>query len=338
MTEERTYLRSTQDRVSDELENVRRLVTGEFSASRLAGVHGLPVGTSGKLLRPQVLFLCALHASRNSAATDWDSARRAALAIEIAHVGTLYHDDIVDRSDIRRESPSTHRKWGVRVASVGGAHLLVHANALFAALPDPLPVWWGRTSLDVSAGQLQEMETAGDLSVSVTSYIAMARRKTGALFELAAKCGAWCGGARNVNAFGEIGSHLGTAYQLCDDLLDFVQFDPRARPSATDLRNRFYSLPIQLAARSGTPEGQELTGILEDDGRPLPLERSRRVVELAISAGGFHKAERIAASERQEFLKAIDRLPASGPLSNLTHLMDTFFQTTLPCVRSSAKE
>lgn len=314
--------------VDEEVDRLRRRASQEFRASSTTELHARPVGSAGKLLRPRILFLCALHGLETSGTVDWSIARTAALAVEMAHVGTLYHDDIVDRSDVRRGQAAVHRRWGVRVASLGGAHLLTHANSLVARLPEPLPGWWARAALDVSAGQLQEMESAGDLSISVDAYIATVRRKTGALFEFAAKCGAYAGGIDDLNAFAALGSSLGTAYQLCDDSRDFELAQPAARARATDVRNRFYSLPIQLAVRSTAPEASELRLMLENDGRPLCEDNANRVLELVLAADGFGQAAKVAAAQREPVMTALRRLPPSAAASQLADMVTSFFEST----------
>ncbi len=311
-----------------ELQELRGISRSLFSGCRTADLHSGVLEATGKLLRPRVLFLCALHAGDLGRTVEWEQARSAALAIELAHVGTLYHDDIVDRSDMRRDVPSIHREWGVRSATVGGTHLLMEANALVAGLDDPVPQWWGKAALDVSAGQIQEMELAGDLSIPVETFVAMVRRKTGALFRLAAKCGAWSGGVSEIGVFAAAGSHMGAAFQLYDDLNDFADESPVARSRSTDLRNRTYSLPIQLAARSGTPQATELRSLLVDDGKPLSQESASRAVVLATEAGGFEQALDVAHTEAQACRDCLERLPDTRSLRALKALVDAFFEPT----------
>ena len=104
----------------------------------------------GKLLRPRLVLLSAAHGTEKSRKVDWEVARRAALAIELAHVGTLYHDDLVDRSPSRRGIPAVHRRVGARMAAVGGAHLLMLANRIASQLPDTLARSWGNAALRVA--------------------------------------------------------------------------------------------------------------------------------------------------------------------------------------------
>lgn len=230
-------------RIAEHLAQLGEQAAGMLEKGAAAGIHQETLARGGKLLRPRIVLLIVAHAEERGARPDWACARRAALAIELAHVGTLYHDDLVDRSTTRRGVPAVHVRLGGRAASLGGAHLLTLANALAAGLPGSLPRHWGRAALHVADGQVRETERAGDPRASMADYHRVARRKTASLFELAARFGAEIGylTASDAWAMLRFGTQYGLAFQLADDLDDFVTEAEFHRRAANDLRERLYT-------------------------------------------------------------------------------------------------
>src|SRR5215475_9279561 len=115
--------------IRPQLEWLREQVAS-VPARRLGGRLHSALASSGKLLRSRVLFLTAAYGGEGGHTVDYEGARNAALAIELAHNGGLYHDDLVDRSPYRRGLSAVHERFGPRGAAIGGAQLIAVANAL----------------------------------------------------------------------------------------------------------------------------------------------------------------------------------------------------------------
>jgi octaprenyl-diphosphate synthase len=286
-------------------------------------VHRTAFHPGGKWLRPRVTLLSAAHGEAMGSKVDWALVRRAALAIEIAHVGTLYHDDIVDRSPSRRGSPAIHATHGVRVAALAGADLLCLANQIVSTLPDPLPRMMGTAALRVSDGQLREIEASGSLEISPRDYLRIASKKTGSLFELAARFGATLGGtpAAQRNALASFGRHIGLAFQLFDDLDDFTTSPERHRPPANDLRERVYTLPVLIACAESGDLSKRLRLLLEDDGRVLDDCRIEEICALLRGGGAFVAAQRYAEEQMELAQQWLDRVPRSSATEHLSDLV-----------------
>lgn len=298
----------------DQLQLLRSEGIEWLSASGAASVHAAVFEASGKLLRPRLTLLAAACGE-----SDWTLARRAALAIELLHVGTLYHDDVVDRSPRRRGRAAVHERWGASIATFAGAHLMCRGNALAGALPDPLPRIWGVALGKVADGQLRELEHAGSLEVEPRDYLRMAALKTATLFELGARLGGELGGLTpdRVDALRCFGSHLGLAFQLVDDLEDFVSREHAHREGPTDLRERIYTLPVLLGCAGETESAARLRRLLRDDGRPLSAEAIAESCRLLARSGAFEAAARPALEELDEAAASLSALEEGAPRESL---------------------
>jgi len=287
-------------------------------------LHGDAYRSGGKFLRARLVLLAHFHAGETGGRTDLARARRAALAIELAHLGTLYHDDVVDRSPMRRGIPAVHVRLGIRAAALGGAHLLCLANALAAELPEPLGRRWGQAALHVANGQLRETESSGDLELDPETYVRTVARKTAALFELAASFGALLAEAPQDQRQGLLvfARHLGIAFQLFDDLYDFTTQPEHHRPPGNDLRERVYTLPVLYGVRD-PQASSSLRDLLRNDGHPLDENRAHRAQEILLSCGAFDRAYRRTLQEREAAAHALDGLDPSSAVDGLSSLLES---------------
>jgi geranylgeranyl pyrophosphate synthase len=281
----------------------------------LSDLHCPALELGGKMLRPRWTLLCAMYGEEAGGAPDWKTVRRAALAVELIHVGSLYHDDIVDRSRTRRGEPATYRRYGNLAAALGGAHLLALGNELAAGLPRRLRDRWGSAARKMANGQLRDIEYSGSFERSAESYVHNATRKTGSVFELAAAFGTVLGQVDPVEAAALTcaARHFGAAFQLCDDLEDFTSSSESHRARGNDLRQRTYTLPVLIACASQSPLGQRLRMLLEDDGHPATSETIDEICEVLIQADSFSEAARLVIREQE---RAITHLRKLRPLSS----------------------
>ena len=310
-------------RVEREIDLMRDEAASLLGCGPSSVLHAALFDVAGKLLRPRMLLLCTHHGEETGGSGDWSIARRAALAIELIHLGTLYHDDVVDRSSTRRGLPAVHKRFGTRAAAVGGAHLIALGNALAASLPDPLVRRWGVAAVKLAEGQLRETELAGSHDRSLEDFVRNARRKTASVFELSAFFGSSIGEALPADriALVKFGRHFGTAFQLWDDLADFVTLDSDHRRSANDLRERTYTLPVLLGCAPADAVGLRLRDLLRDDGRPLSESAIVEVCVLLRESGAFEQAARRMVGERDQAYSSLDALTATEPLDALRAML-----------------
>lgn len=177
----------------------------------------------GKRLRPQ-LVLAASDIFRGDRAV----AIEVAVSMEIFHIFTLVHDDIMDRSDSRRGHPTIHVKWDEPTAILAGDYLLGRASELLLALPDsvlrPGLARFGDTVRALCEGQIRDMEFESRSDVELSEYLSMIDQKTSALLSTSLVLGAMTGTSSTdfLSQMDEIGHHLGQAFQIQDDLLDLI--------------------------------------------------------------------------------------------------------------------
>ncbi|MFC4585309.1 polyprenyl synthetase family protein [Sphaerisporangium corydalis] len=207
--------------------------------------HLLAAG--GKRVRPTLVLLAARFGD-----PDRPEVVRAAAAVELMHVASLYHDDVMDEAATRRGVPSINAKWGNRVAILAGDYLVARAAELAAPLGAAAAEEQARMLTRLVTGQLRETVGAGPDADPERYYMSVIADKTAALFTLATRLGAHAAGAPagHLEALGAYGEALGIAFQLADDVLDVTQPTARAgKPANADLRQGVATLPVLRALR-----------------------------------------------------------------------------------------
>jgi heptaprenyl diphosphate synthase len=251
------------------------------------------VRAGGKRLRPALVLLAAQYGD-----PDRPAVQHMAVAVELLHVATLYHDDIVDETPARRGMPSANARWGSPVAAYAGAYLLSRAMELFTAGGDEVDRLVSGAVAMVWKGQMQELEGVDVLDLDEQRMLGVIERKTAALFELPCRLGALASGASAAEtaALAEYGRALGMAFQLVDDVMDIASGEPLlGKPPGTDLREGIYTLPVLYAIRSGDEDAARLRSILaRQDMRGTDLDealallgRSGALARTLDTAGGF---------------------------------------------------
>jgi geranylgeranyl pyrophosphate synthase len=235
----------------------------------LAGDAAMTLEAGGKRLRPLLVLLCAGE-------EGGEEAIRAATAIELIHMATLVHDDVLDAAPLRRGRPTVAATHGRERATATGDLLFSRAFALLAAAGDLRSIeLLSGASVALARGELAQRQDAYDLSVSEDRYLRRCRLKTATLFESACLLG------RDEEALGEFGAAIGLAFQLLDDVLD-VSGPPERTGKArgTDLLDGTVTLPLILAAERDP-------AIASVDLRALDAEAATRLCDRVESSGAL---------------------------------------------------
>jgi len=208
------------------------------------------LAAGGKRLRPRITLLAA-------EACGGDALQHLHLAayLELIHVATLIHDDVVDNALLRRGVNATAVDYGNRVSVLAGDYLFAWIfDNVTRRYPAPVPNILSATLAEICDGEVLQLTALGNFELPMEAYVEIARKKTGSLFAAAAQCGAIMGGgnAVQVAALREFGRAFGIAFQINDDLLD-VTADERAlgKPAANDLAERKTTLPLIAALARG---------------------------------------------------------------------------------------
>ncbi|RCG24050.1 polyprenyl synthetase family protein [Sphaerisporangium album] len=297
------------------------------------------LGAGGKRLRPRIALL---------AATFGDPGRpgviRAAAAVELAHVASLYHDDVMDEAATRRGVPSVNARWGNRVAILAGDYLVAKSAELAAPLGPAAAEEQARMLTRLVAGQIREAagvatgrhqhartraavpgpgstvrcgDRGGRRDVRNGDperyYMRVIADKTAALFALAARLGAHAAGARPElrDALGEFAEAYGIAFQLCDDVLDLAEPSARAgKPAGADLRQGVPTLPMLRALR-GRGRGPARLRRLVARGPITDANRLAAVTRLLRDSPGLAQARAEVERYADRARRALGALPDS---------------------------
>ena len=199
--------------------------------------------SGGKRIRPLLMVLSARVCGYKG---GYD--KTLSVVFEYLHAATLLHDDLVDDAHVRRGNPVAHSVWGNPATVLVGDFLLARSISI-AAQTDRIPIIHvlARTTADMSEGEIHQLMNRGDLSLGETDYMAVIQRKTACLIQAACQVGALLAEAPDdqVQALSDYGHHLGVAFQMADDLLDYtgdtVEF---GKAVGTDLREGKLTLPL----------------------------------------------------------------------------------------------
>ena len=238
------------------------LPTGKLDPLYAPITYGLQAG--GKRLRPTLLLMAA-----DAFGNCPEKAVAPAVGIEMFHNFTLLHDDVMDKSDVRRGRPSVHAKWDENTAILSGDTMLTLATKKISEVDDSILRQvldtFNDQALLVYEGQRLDMDFEQMTDVDIDEYIEMIKDKTGALLGAAAKIGALIGGASAEDAekMYEFGMMLGVAFQIEDDYLDtFGNADTFGKPIGGDINNNKKTFLMVKALSTAGPNSQALKAAL----------------------------------------------------------------------------
>jgi octaprenyl-diphosphate synthase len=266
------------------------------------------IGAGGKRLRPLLVLLAA----RAAGAPPLGPQVMAAVVIEFIHTATLLHDDVVDRSHQRRGRDTANEVWGNSASVLVGDFLYSRAFQMMVRLKSlrVMEIMADATNV-IAEGEVLQLMNARDPDTSESRYLDVIYRKTARLFESGAQIAAVLAGAgpATEQALATYGRHLGVAFQLVDDSLDYRGSPAeRGKNVGDDLAEGKATLPLIHALRSGSAEQQAL---LRRTIRSGGLEELPAVLKAIESAGGLEYTARLAQGEADQALAALEPLPES---------------------------
>jgi geranylgeranyl diphosphate synthase type I len=337
-------------------EGVERWLAASGDA-RLEDVHRWALLPSGKLLRPLLLLT-----STGVVGGRYERVLPVAVGVELAHVASLVHDDIIDNDDLRRGRDSVRHRFGTAQAILGADSLFF---ALFQQLgecrrrgvPDRAIVEvmevLARAGREAASGVVLEMALSGRRAAptaadgtdgrvpgggdQVAAYVEMVRLKSASLLRAACHAGALLGGATRAQAevLSQYGQALGIAFQIRDDLLPYRRGPHQTdKPPESDLRNQRPALPLLLAHRMGTPADRRLLAALADEydgatergaaegGAGEERARHERVRRLVEETGALQEAHRMAQEHVAACRRALAALPSGRDRDLLASLAE----------------
>lgn len=266
------------------------------------------VAAGGKRLRPAIYFL----AGRCSNSFDLKRAMPLGVALEMIHMASLVHDDVIDSADTRRGSATANAKWGNQLSILAGDYIFAKAFALVLAngYSDHVKLQLSNLLCDLSAGELIQNKEIYNASCDTDEYYERIARKTANFLAISCQLGAEVAGLseEDVDALYEYGLAIGMAFQLTDDLLDFTGDEKRiGKPAGNDILQGIVTLPA-IRALEVSPDRDELRSIVTN--RQMTREQLDRALEIVRASDGIS----FTRSKVSEYLeKARRAIPASMP-------------------------
>ena len=273
-------------------------------------------GMQGKLLRPALLLLAnAVEDTRSTVAIDH------AAVIELVHLSSIVHDDSVDHSVLRRGMPTVNAVFSHQVSVIMGDYLYSRAvrHLVRSGDFDSLNVIANAANA-MTMGELWQLSAVDRLQFSEEEYFQLNHAKTASLMSAACEVGAICGAPSHREALARFGERLGMAFQVADDLLDYVEGQEiTGKPSGADLRERKVTLPLIAALRRMPVSARREVERLFDASEPGEAAISR-VISLVVEADGIEYARRkgeLFAQEAEEIALAFPDTAARSALLEL---------------------
>ncbi|HEU0192269.1 MAG TPA: nonaprenyl/(2E,6E)-farnesyl/geranylgeranyl diphosphat synthase [Mycobacterium sp.] len=247
----------------------------------------------------------------------------AGAVIELVHLATLYHDDVMDEAQLRRGAPSANARWGNNIAILAGDYLFATASRLVSRLGPEAVRIIAETFAQLVTGQMRETRGAAEHVDEIEHYLKVVYEKTACLISASGRFGATFSGAgpEQIERLARLGGIVGTAFQISDDIID-IDSDPdeSGKLPGTDLREGVHTLPVLYALRETGPDADRLRTLLAgpvDDDAAL----AEALTLLRRSPGMTHAKETVAAYAEQARAE-LAALPAGAGRSALAGLVD----------------
>lgn len=275
------------------------------------------VDAGGKRLRP-VVVLTVGGLGLESDQADLDALIRAAIVVELTHVATLYHDDVMDEAELRRGTPTAHQRWGNSVAIMLGDYLLARASSVGATLGEDFMVYHAQAVSRLVQGQISELRGPKPGSDPLAHYLKVIANKTASLFAACARYGAMFAHLTpvQIEALTQFGEHFGTAFQLADDLLDITS-ERSGKPVGTDLLQGVPTLVSLLVKSQNRPEDTRLLSLLSAPVPPNDLEEALCLLRSHPAITQAQSQIHQAATQALYHLNSFPDQPATRSLTTL---------------------
>ncbi|CAM3579282.1 nonaprenyl/(2E,6E)-farnesyl/geranylgeranyl diphosphat synthase [Mycolicibacterium frederiksbergense] len=273
----------------------------------------------GKRFRPLFTVLSGSLGPR----PEDDDVTIAGAVIELVHLATLYHDDVMDEAQVRRGADSANARWGNNIAILAGDYLFATASRLVSRLgPDAVRVI-ADTFAQLVTGQMRETRGAAGGTDEIEHYLKVVYEKTACLISASGRFGATFSGAgeEQIERLSRLGGIVGTAFQISDDIID-IDSDPdeSGKVPGTDLREGVHTLPVLYALRESGPDAERLRVLLAQ-----PIEDDDEVAEaltLLRRSPGMARAKETVREYAVRAREELDNLPEGPGRAALATLVD----------------
>ena len=276
------------------------------------------IRAGGKRLRPLLAIASATFGERDASQDDF----MGGVTVELMHLASLYHDDVMDEAEIRRNVSSVNARYGNLIAIVGGDYLMARSAGIAADHGVEMARLMAHTLAWLTRGQAAEVKRNYDVARTEAEYYEAIEGKTAALMAASCRVGAITAGHSDdvKEALTEFGRCFGMVYQLRDDILDVIDVNNKlGKPAGQDLAEGVYNLPT-LASLQSASHGAALRELL---GAPLSDEQREEARALVIAGGGIEASIAAAADFVTQAKQALTVVPSDGLQRGLGAFLDS---------------
>ena len=275
----------------------------------------------GKRLRPLLAVASATSGARAASQEDL----LGGVALELMHLASLYHDDVMDEAEVRRNVDSVNARYGNLIAIVAGDYLMARSAAIAADLGTEVAGLLARTLAWLTRGQVSEVRTSFSVQRTEAEYYEAIEGKTASLMSSSCRVGALTAhlSSQETEGLAEFGRCFGMIYQLRDDILDIIATDNQlGKPAGQDLAEGIYNLPTLFALRDANV-GDQLRGIL---GQSLDDEDRERARKLVVATDGIERTIDAAQSFLARAHDALEAVPDEALRRGFSSLIESLLE------------
>ncbi|MFC0214856.1 polyprenyl synthetase family protein [Paenibacillus chartarius] len=298
------YARKKKDIAAIEKE-LERSINVDHALLRETAAHLLKAG--GKRIRPVFVLLSGEFGNY-----DLERMKHVAVPMELIHMSSLVHDDVIDDANTRRGQLTVRSKWDNRVAMYTGDYIFARALEIISGIPKPeLHQIMSKAIVQMVIGEMEQIRFFYDTEQSIRDYLLRIRRKTALLIAVSCKLGALSSDADDVtaNRLYRFGYNVGMTFQIRDDVLDIRGTEKElGKPPGSDVKQGNITLPVIYALQVPgirEPLRRELERIQAADGQT----DVSAFIELIRSSGAMERADRLASRYIDKAIRALDGLP-----------------------------
>ncbi|WP_026694821.1 heptaprenyl diphosphate synthase component II [Peribacillus kribbensis] len=304
-----SYLNSDIQLIEQELEHT---IQADSPVLREASLHLLKAG--GKRIRPVFVLLAAKFGNY-----DIHRIKHAAQALELIHMASLVHDDVIDDSDLRRGVPTIKSKWDNKVAMYTGDYIFARSLECMSEIGEPLAHQiLSKTIVEVCIGEIEQIKDKYRFDQNLRDYLRRIKRKTALLIAVSCQLGAVAAGVKEEihKKLFQFGYFVGMSYQITDDILDFTATEKElGKPAGGDLKQGNITLPVLYAMENHSLKPL-ITSVTED----IDDAKLAAVIEAVKHSGAIEKSIDISNRYLDRALDILKEVPAGKPRKALMEL------------------
>lgn len=306
-------LRPDLSNIEKELEDA---VAARHPDLRKASLHLLKAG--GKRIRPVFVLLSAQFGNYST-----DEIKKVAVALELIHMASLVHDDVIDDAELRRGRQTIKSKWDNRIAMYTGDYMFSSALEMITEIDNPqVHRALSDAMVEMTLGEIEQIRDLFDWDQNLRNYLRRVKRKTALLIAVSCRLGSAAAQveASVVNRLYQFGYYVGMSFQITDDILDFIGDEEQlGKPAGGDLKQGNVTLPLLYALRDKTRR-TEMISFLQSPS--VDEDQWQDVLRLVIESGGIEFSRRLSTRYLEKAYKTLALLPGSEARRSLYEVAD----------------